>query len=172
MLMNACRNLVVALGFVLAGADNTTAAGIDIGPVIVVPGRRGVPVMVNGQDVSGAVIEGDWGLGQPHSGLTIIRRLGISQRLVAYPRCPRRLRHVFHGPCREPFSGHRPWSAQVRTKSMPPVDRPLRHQPKTFSAAGGRIAGPSGRRAVVFHAVDRGRRRWQPPTWAAPAHDR
>jgi hypothetical protein len=50
----------VALGFVLAGAGNATA-GIDIGPVIVVPGRPGVPIMVNGQDVSGAVIEGDWG---------------------------------------------------------------------------------------------------------------
>lgn len=36
----------------------------DDGPVIVVPGRAGVPVMLNGRDVSYAVVEGDWGLGK------------------------------------------------------------------------------------------------------------
>ena len=34
-------------------------------PAIVVPGRPGVPVMMYGIDVSGAVIEGEFGLNQP-----------------------------------------------------------------------------------------------------------
>src|SRR5215471_2406285 len=70
--MNAYRNLTVALGFVLASVGNVTA-GADMGPVIVVPGRPGVPVMVNGRDVSGAVIEGDWGLGHSPAGITIMQ---------------------------------------------------------------------------------------------------
>ena len=31
---------------------------------IVIPGRPGVPVIINGVDASYAVVEGDWGLGQ------------------------------------------------------------------------------------------------------------
>jgi len=40
-------------------------AAADNEPVIVVPGRAGVPVMMYGVDVSGAVIEGEWGLNRP-----------------------------------------------------------------------------------------------------------
>jgi len=32
------------------------------GPVIAIPGRPGVPVIINGIDASYAVVEGDWGL--------------------------------------------------------------------------------------------------------------
>src|SRR6202012_4029132 len=32
------------------------------GPVIAVPGRPGVPIIINGIDASYAVVEGDWGL--------------------------------------------------------------------------------------------------------------
>lgn len=32
------------------------------GPVIAIPGRPGVPVIINGLDASYAVVEGDWGL--------------------------------------------------------------------------------------------------------------
>ena len=35
------------------------------GPVIVVPGRADVPVLYYGRDISGAVVEGDWGLDRP-----------------------------------------------------------------------------------------------------------
>jgi hypothetical protein len=42
-------------------------------PVIVVPGRPDVPVILNGYDVSGAVVEGDWGLNRPgHVAPTIV----------------------------------------------------------------------------------------------------
>ena len=65
----------MALGLVLAGTP-AALAGADTEPVIVVPGRLGVPIIVDGQDVRGAVIEGDWGLARGHTGLTIIRPRG------------------------------------------------------------------------------------------------
>jgi len=43
-----------------------TTAGVaraeSNGPVIAIPGRPGVPVIINGVDASYAVVEGDWGL--------------------------------------------------------------------------------------------------------------
>jgi hypothetical protein len=39
-----------------------TASASDSGFVIVIPGRPGVPIMINGVDASYAVVEGDWGL--------------------------------------------------------------------------------------------------------------
>ena len=41
----------------------TSAAALaDTGPLIVIPGRAGVPVMINGRDASYAIVEGEWGL--------------------------------------------------------------------------------------------------------------
>jgi len=37
----------------------------DSGPVIVIPSRPGIPVIINGRDASYAVVEGDWGLFRP-----------------------------------------------------------------------------------------------------------
>src|SRR3978361_229255 len=42
----------------------TSGALADSGPVIVIPGRPGVPIIINGVDASYAVVEGDWGLGK------------------------------------------------------------------------------------------------------------
>jgi hypothetical protein len=48
----------------LAILIGTTAAALaDSGPVLVIPGRPGVPIIINGVDASYAVVEGDWGLG-------------------------------------------------------------------------------------------------------------
>lgn len=41
----------------------TAAASAASGTVLVMPGRPGVPIIINGVDVSYAVVEGDWGLG-------------------------------------------------------------------------------------------------------------
>ena len=52
-------------GLALAILIGTTAAALaDSGPVIVIPGRAGVPIIINGVDASYAVVEGDWGLGK------------------------------------------------------------------------------------------------------------
>ena len=54
--------VVVALAsFALAPAP----VRADSGPVIVIPSRPGVPVIINGRDASYAVVEGDWGLSRP-----------------------------------------------------------------------------------------------------------
>lgn len=50
-------------GLVLAILIGTTAAAMaDSAPVLVIPGRAGVPIIINGVDASYAVVEGDWGL--------------------------------------------------------------------------------------------------------------
>jgi hypothetical protein len=51
--------IVLSLAF-LVGA--TVAALAETGPFIVIPGRPGVPVIINGRDASYAIVEGDWGL--------------------------------------------------------------------------------------------------------------
>lgn len=37
-------------------------------PVYVIPHRSGAPIIINGVDASGAIVEGDWGLHRPGAG--------------------------------------------------------------------------------------------------------
>ena len=60
-------------------------ARADNGPVIVIPSRPGVPVVINGRDASYAVVEGDWGLSRPGHGT--VRVIGGS------PLYPNRVYH-------------------------------------------------------------------------------
>ena len=46
--------------FVATNSAAFAGAGFDI----VIPGRVGVPIIINGVDASYAVVEGDWGLGK------------------------------------------------------------------------------------------------------------
>ena len=50
---------VLVLAFSIA---MTVTAMADTGPLIVIPGKPGVPVIINGRDASYAVVEGEWGL--------------------------------------------------------------------------------------------------------------
>jgi hypothetical protein len=53
------------VGIALAILIGSTAAALaDSSPVLVIPGRPGVPIIINGIDASYAVVEGDWGLGK------------------------------------------------------------------------------------------------------------
>jgi hypothetical protein len=45
---------------ILVGTAGIACA--ESGPVIVIPGRPGVPIIINGVDASYSVVEGDWGL--------------------------------------------------------------------------------------------------------------
>ena len=66
--MAARRNVtskLLAGALALAAFAAAAPASADNEPVIVIPGRAGVPVMMYGVDVSGAVIEGEWGLNRP-----------------------------------------------------------------------------------------------------------
>jgi hypothetical protein len=48
---------------ILIGTTGTALSGSN-GPYIVIPGRPGVPIIINGVDASYSVVEGDWGLGK------------------------------------------------------------------------------------------------------------
>ena len=52
--------LPLALALVIATTSAASADGFEV----VIPGRPGVPIIINGIDVSYAVIEGDFGLGK------------------------------------------------------------------------------------------------------------
>jgi hypothetical protein len=60
MRLVAC--LMVAVAGAAFGAAPTWSADA---PAIVIPGKPGVPVIINGYDASYAVVEGDWGLDRP-----------------------------------------------------------------------------------------------------------
>jgi hypothetical protein len=69
--MRRAGPIVLVLGGAILGGAPALAA--DSGPVIVLPGRHGLPVIINGIDVTGGVVEGDWGLDSPHMvGPTIV----------------------------------------------------------------------------------------------------
>ncbi len=54
-------------------------ARAQTGPVIVVPGKPGVPVIINGVIADGAIVYGDWGLAKPNNaGITIVDPIGYA----------------------------------------------------------------------------------------------
>lgn len=53
--MRAALSLIVLIGTSLSALAETA-------PVIAIPGRPGVPVIINGRDASFGIVEGDWGL--------------------------------------------------------------------------------------------------------------
>jgi hypothetical protein len=101
---------------VVAGADSAAAQN---DPVIVVPGRPGVPVMMNGVDVSGAVIEGETSLNRPDGAYppTVIMRYWPPE----YYRNP--------GPY-FPATGRKPHYG--RREVIPPADRKMPPRAQRF----------------------------------------
>jgi hypothetical protein len=92
-------------------------------PVIVVPGRAGVPVMLWGQDVSGAVIEGEFGLDRPgHMPITVTPPVGPFYAGV---------------PPEPPPGGYYPTTGTRprvgRQEVQPPPDRPPPRPAESFS---------------------------------------
>lgn len=102
--------LFLALGFSPALAQR--------GPVIVVPGRPDVPVLMNGVDVSWSVIEGDVGLSRP----------GVLTPTVIYRLQPVALAPYWagartYGPRFFPTTGKQPGYGRLEIQPAP--DRPL-----------------------------------------------
>jgi hypothetical protein len=87
-------------------------------PVIVVPGRPDVPVLLNGYDIRGAVVEGDWGLERPgHVAPTI-----VDGPLIPAPYYDRG--YIPYGPgSYYPATGRRP--GYGRLEIQPPPNRML-----------------------------------------------
>jgi hypothetical protein len=125
--------LAVVSGLAALTAAAPARAG-DTGPVIAIPTRPGVPIIINGRDASYAVVEGDWGLARPgHGSITVIGGSPITPNPVYEPRNsyhprygrppPRGRNEVDPGPdgpqAAEPFL--RNWSSS--SDVAPPVDR-------------------------------------------------
>ncbi len=86
------------------------------GPVIVIPGRPDVPVLMYGVDISWSVIEGDFGLARPGQvNPTVIYRL--PPVIIPYYRPPA------NGPAYFPTSTERP--GYGRLEIVPGPNRPL-----------------------------------------------
>jgi hypothetical protein len=114
--------VVVLSGLMLSGLvlGEAPAIAADSGPVIVLPGRHGLPVIINGVDVTGAVLEGDWGLYKPHMvGPTIIIPAWIPGR--SYQGSYHQGRYVEGG--YYPAFGHEP--GYGRHEIEPPPERRL-----------------------------------------------
>jgi hypothetical protein len=79
-------------------------------PEIVIPGKPGVPVFINGIDASWGVVEGEFGLDRPGMAPTVIYR----PLVVSYPA---------NVPTYTPKSGKRP--GYGRFEIVPPADRAL-----------------------------------------------
>ncbi len=105
-----CATLLLALSAAPAFAQTRA-------PVIVIPGRPDVPVMMNGVDVSWSVIEGEFGLDRPGEITpTVIYRPFASPVPYGYP-------YGYYGPGYFPATGKRP--AYGRLEIVPPRHRPL-----------------------------------------------
>lgn len=110
---------ILGLGFAMFVV--AAPARADNGPVIAIPSRPGVPIVINGRDASYAVVEGDWGLYRP--GAVPVTVIGGS------PLLPSRVYHrrnSYH-----PKYGHAP--PRGRNEIEPAADRPLPEQPESFS---------------------------------------
>jgi hypothetical protein len=80
-------------------------------PEIVIPGKRGVPVIINGVDASWGVVEGEFGLDRP----------GEMAPVVIYQ--PLMVSVPYTVPGYFPKTGRRP--GYGRLEIVPPPDRPL-----------------------------------------------
>lgn len=80
--MRATTWVIVAIAASLAGHESARAADA---PGFVIPGKPGVPVIINGYDASYSIVEGDWGLDRP---------TGVPPTIVSGPvRLPPRARY-------------------------------------------------------------------------------
>jgi len=118
-------------GFALAILLATTwaASASDTGPVIVIPGRPGVPIMINGVDASYTVVEGAWGLAknihvQPivYGGRLVDPEPHVGHYFPSLGRVPGygRLEIVPPGRPKPAESFHQSWSAQSTPQPLQP----------------------------------------------------
>jgi hypothetical protein len=112
--MRAARALLLLIGTTLAALSPASA---NDGFSIVIPGRAGVPIMINGVDASWAVVESDWGLAKNvHVQPTVYggRTVDLAPRVGHY----------------YPSAGHVP--GYGRLEIQPPANRRLPPRAESF----------------------------------------
>ncbi|WP_111418486.1 hypothetical protein, partial [Rhodoplanes roseus] len=120
--MSQVRNIGFAA--LVSATLATPAVAQDNGPVIAIPGRRDVPVFVNGREASYAVVESDWGLYRAGwLGPNVIQPMCCGLNNPAYN--GRRFVHFY------PSSGHLPGVGRLEydpDKNKPPQPAPAFHE--------------------------------------------
>lgn len=125
--MRAAHALLLLIGTTLPAAAND-------GFAIVVPGRPGVPVIINGVDASWAVVESDWGLGKNvHIQPTVYggRVVDLTPRAGHY----------------YPSAGHRP--GYGRLEIQPPANRRLPQPAESYHKSWSMQSAPQGAPADI-----------------------
>jgi hypothetical protein len=127
------------LSVTFASLLGPAAARADHEPVIVIPTRPGVPIMIHGRDASYAVVEGDWGLARSIHVQPVVTygwwdTYGKPPSAHYFPRTGHmpgygRLEIMRHRPLPPPAeSYHRDWSTQSPSSGpvteYPPFDPP------------------------------------------------
>ena len=118
--MRCSAALLAALAGGVSALAGTAPSFAQTGPVIAVPTRPGVPIVIHGRDASYAIVEGDWGLARPSIGITVIGSMPIRPNPVYEPR-----RHYHPRYGRVPERG--------RYEIEPSPDRPLPEPAESFS---------------------------------------
>ena len=104
----------VAMAFLIAMGSQAFAGG---GFATVIPGKPGVPVIINGVDASYAVVEGDWGLDR-----------GLQPHPIVYGgRYADPVPNVGHY---YPSAGHMPGYGRLEIE--PPANRRLPQEPESY----------------------------------------
>src|SRR5436305_7029608 len=119
---------------VLIGA--TSAALADSGPVIVIPGRPGVPVIINGIDASYSVVEADWGLGK---GLHVQPTIYGGRYVDLVPN----VGHYY------PSAGHQPGYGRLEIE--PPAHRKLPQPAESFHQSWSARSAPQPQPEIPFN---------------------
>jgi len=104
----------VTLAVLMAMTSTAFAGG---GFEIVIPGRVGVPIIINGVDASYAVVEGDWGLGK---GTQVQPTVYGGRYIDPVPR----VGHYY------PSAGHLPGYGRLEVE--PPPNRKLPHPAESY----------------------------------------
>src|SRR3954451_14220997 len=125
--MRLAQALLILIGTALPAAAND-------GFSIVVPGRPGVPVIINGLDASWAVVESDWGLGKN----VHIQPTVYGGRVVDLTP------HAGHS---YPSAGHRP--GYGRLEIQPPANRRLPQPAETYHKSWSMQSAPQGPQSDV-----------------------
>ncbi len=157
----------LALAFLIATALPALAGG---GFDIVIPGRPGVPIIINGIDASYAVVEGEWGLGKGEQVQPTIyggRRVDLAPKVGHYypsaGHLPGYGRLEIEPPAnrklpRPAESYHQSWSAQSAPLPAQP-EVPYYPPPVIFAPQGGDFGMPHDFSGPPHDLHDRGPRK-------------
>ena len=124
-----------ALAFAILIGTSLTASAND-GVSFVIPGRAGVPIIINGIDASYTVIEGDWGLAK---GVHVQPTIYGGRFIEAEPR----VGHYY------PSAGHRPGYGRLEIE--PPANRKLPPQAESFHQSWSAQSAPPAQAEVPLY---------------------